>query len=201
MKPLNPFVNLAHHQQDVYGVRQALPELNRYRLAESLLPQNGQRMHVLEIGGGMAEFSQRLAEMGYKVTFTDLNPNSVDHAKRLGFESYHIDFNLGLPGLDESKFDVAIMLEVIEHVVNAEYLLTEARRVLKPGGVLVLSTPNFAWWSNRLRILCGQLSHDEGYHYRFFTRRSLEQKLWTARFSPEMWKFSSPLLASTKYDA
>jgi len=140
----------------------------------------------------MAEFSQRLRELGYQVTFTDLNPNSVAHASSLGFESHQIDFNLGLPGIDDAGFDAVVMLEVIEHIVNAEHLLSEVRRVLKPGGVLVLSTPNFAWWYNRLRILSGRLSHDEGYHYRFFTRRSLERQLRVAGLQPEAWQFSSP---------
>jgi 2-polyprenyl-3-methyl-5-hydroxy-6-metoxy-1,4-benzoquinol methylase len=54
------------------------------------------------------------------------------------------------------------MLEVIEHIVNAEYMLAEVRRVLKAECLLVISTPNFAWWVNRLRVLSGWVSLDEG---------------------------------------
>ena len=72
------------------------------------------------------------------------------------------------------------MLEIIEHVVAAEFLLQEIHRVLKPGGFVILSTPNFAFLLNRLRILAGRLSIDEGYHYRFFTVKSLATMLRAA---------------------
>ena len=64
----------------------------------------------------------------------------------------------------------------------AERLLTEVSRVLKQDRFLILSTPNFAYWLNRLRILFGGLSHDEGYHYRFFTPSVLKQRLGAAGF-------------------
>src|SRR5262249_55665914 len=76
--------------------------------------------------------------------------------------------------------DGVVMLEVIEHIVAAEQLLGEVCRVLRTGGWAILSTPNFAYWSNRLRIVLGRLSADEGYHYRFFTTAVLQQRLMAA---------------------
>lgn len=188
------YVNTAHPQQDICTTRLYRPGLYRFKVAAELVPMpTNVEAQCLELGGGMAEFSQKLAESGYKVTFADLSPNNVAHAQGLGFESHQIDFNFGLPGLQDASFDLVVMLEVIEHIVNAEHLLAEVRRVLKPGGALVLSTPNFAWLYNRLRILIGQLSHDEGYHYRFFTRASLGRQLRSAGFEPEVWKFSGPV--------
>src|SRR5262249_17456118 len=74
-------------------------------------------------------------------------------------------------------FDGVVMLEIIEHVVAAENLLREVARVVKPDGFVILSTPNFAYWLNRLRIVLGGLSNDEGYHYRFFTPSVLRTRL------------------------
>ena len=119
-------------------------------------------MCLLEIDGGPAEFAQRLAELCFGVTFTDLSPNSLAHAKRQEFEGIRIDFNHGVSEIGDSSFDAAVMLEVIEHIVNAECLLAEVRRVLKAECLLVISTPNFAWWVNRLRVLSGWVSLDEG---------------------------------------
>lgn len=188
-------VNTAHPQQDVGKTRLYRPYLHRFTVAEELVPVPP-RMdeRCLEIGGGMAEFSRRLKEIGYQVTFTDLNSNSVHNAQSLGFESYQMDFNLGLSPLEDSYFDGVVILEVIEHIVQAEFLLSEINRVLKPGGFMVLSTPNFAFWQNRLRILAGQLSADEGYHYRFFTVSSLERQLLNAGFRVETWRFTTPAI-------
>ena len=191
-------INKSHPQQDAFGVRLVDATKNRYRFAEELLPPPGKGQRVLEIGGGMAEFSQRIARKGYQITFADFNSNSVENARQLGFESHRIDFNDGLPGIADQSHDLVVILEVIEHIVNAEFLLEEIRRVLKPGGALVLSTPNFSWWMNRFRILFGKLSHDEGYHYRFFTRRSLNQQLIKAGLSPETWLFTTPAYGANK---
>ncbi|MEZ0346059.1 MAG: methyltransferase domain-containing protein [Infirmifilum sp.] len=45
------------------------------------------------------------------------------------------------------------MFEVLEHIVNTDHVLEELYRVLKPQGVLIISTPNLASWINRLLIL------------------------------------------------
>jgi 2-polyprenyl-3-methyl-5-hydroxy-6-metoxy-1,4-benzoquinol methylase len=47
------------------------------------------------------------------------------------------------------------MEEVIEHLMNPDHALEEAYRLLRPGGLFVLTTPNLAWWVNRLVLLTG----------------------------------------------
>lgn len=193
-----PAVNMSDHRQDVFGTRRVSEGRGRYRFAEMLVPPDGQGARLLDIGGGMAEFSRRCAAMGYRITLADLSPNNVANARNLGFQSHQIDFNRGLPGIDDNQFEVTVMLDVIEHVVNAERLLEEVWRVLVPGGILVLSTPNCAFWRRRLDSLLGDTPTDEGYHYRFFTRRTLGEKLRAARLSPESWRFSSPAFGVNK---
>jgi 2-polyprenyl-3-methyl-5-hydroxy-6-metoxy-1,4-benzoquinol methylase len=71
--------------------------------------------------------------------------------------------------------DVVLCSEVIEHMTSPEILAGEMARVLKPGGLLVLSTPNSAFWLYRvLGLLCytvSELQHPK--HFQFFLRRSL----------------------------
>ncbi|MBC8145975.1 MAG: hypothetical protein H7X80_10345, partial [bacterium] len=59
---------------------------------------------------------------------------------------------------------------------------------------LVLSTPNFVFLYNRLRILSGKLSCDEGYHFRFFTPSSLEQQIADAGLRIEKRAHTMPAL-------
>ena len=94
----------------------------------------------------------------------------------------------GLP-IADSSIDVVIMSELIEHLVDPDGTLDEAWRVLRPGGTLLLSTPNLAAWYNRVLLACGiqplftevslrgiygRPGHEVVGHLRVFTRRALE---------------------------
>jgi 2-polyprenyl-3-methyl-5-hydroxy-6-metoxy-1,4-benzoquinol methylase len=163
-------VNLTDPRQDVHLQRRHNPNLYRYLAAEKLLPaQRG--LSVLELGGGIDEFSRRIHNKGFDITFVDLSESNLQKARDFGLKAYRIDLNTGLGMFPDASFDGVVMLEIIEHVLAAEYLMAECTRVSKPEGFLILSTPNFAFFLNRVRILFGKLSHDEGYHYRFFYRR------------------------------
>src|SRR5262245_34329890 len=187
-------VNLEDPRQDVHRTREEHIELNRYRVAERLLPSNSVGSEVLEVGGGAAEFSRRLQSLGIDVTFVDLSPSNVRRAASFGMKAHQLDLNCGFPIFPSETFDGIVMLEIIEHIVSAENLLKEACRVLKPQGFLILSTPNFAYWCNRLRILFGHLSHDEGYHYRFFTPVVLRQRLEEAGFAIDRTANTTPAI-------
>ena len=150
---------------------------------------------VLELGGGIAEFAQRLRTHGYEVTFTDLSESNVETARTAGFETHRLDLNFPLP-FEAATYDGVTMLEVIEHIVAAEQLLGEVARVLKPGGFLILSTPNFSFFLNRLSVLRGRLSADEGYHYRFFNPAVLDARLRDAGLLPDTASHLVPALGA-----
>jgi SAM-dependent methyltransferase len=60
----------------------------------------------------------------------------------------------------ENRFDVVTCIEVIEHVENPRHLLRNARRLLSPGGILLMTTPNIESTAGRLRFLwTGELRH------------------------------------------
>jgi 2-polyprenyl-3-methyl-5-hydroxy-6-metoxy-1,4-benzoquinol methylase len=174
----SPFVNTADPRQDVHRVREHDPNQARYRAAEGLLPERAVGK-VLELGGGTGAFSQRLRDRGYEVAFADLSESNLQRASAAGFEVHGLDLNFPLP-FEDATFEGVTMLEIIEHIVAAEQLLSEVARVLKPGGFVILSTPNFSFLLNRFRILRGRLSVDEGYHYRFFNPRVLRSRFTDA---------------------
>lgn len=80
-----------------------------------------------------------------------------DHARAArvrGIEVAAADLNGALPFADES-FDVVHANQVIEHLGGTDMLLSEIRRMLKPGGVAVISTNNLASWHNVFSLLFG----------------------------------------------
>ncbi len=102
----------------------------------------------------------------------------------------------GLPIADGAA-DVVIMSELIEHLVDPDGAVAEVRRVLRPGGSLLLSTPNLAAWYNRgllalgiqpifsevsLRGIYGRPGSVVAGHLRLFTRRALTEFMTASGF-------------------
>ena len=143
-------------------------------------PQAG-RSRLLELGAGHCEVAQMLRGRGWEVHAADIEAACVAEARLLGFPATCLDLNEPLPFPDES-FDFVAMLEVIEHVVRAEAALGEVARVLLPGGQLLLTTPNHAFYKSRIRMLKGRPLGMEGDHVRFFVKTQLESLLAAAGF-------------------
>jgi ubiquinone biosynthesis O-methyltransferase len=103
---------------------------------------------VLDIGCQYGVFSFFLAEKGAEVTGMDISQRWIARCQReasMKYDDKSFDFLAGdaqeLP-FEDGSFDVVVCSEVIEHVDHPGNVLSEINRVLVPGGVLVLSTPN-----------------------------------------------------------
>lgn len=103
-------------------------------------------LNVLDIGCGAGTQSMMWARDGHKVNGLDINGPLVELAmQRARDAKLAIDFRIGtateLPWADNSM-DVCLVPELLEHVREWEPCVSEFTRVLKPGGVLFLSTNN-----------------------------------------------------------
>jgi 2-polyprenyl-3-methyl-5-hydroxy-6-metoxy-1,4-benzoquinol methylase len=90
-----------------------------------------------------------------------------------------IDLEHGtLPFVDDT-FDVAVSLDVIEHLWNTEHYLNEIQRAVKPSGYVILTTPNYNYI--RYRVLCAIGRFDSftygSRHKKFFTTNSFKRLL------------------------
>jgi SAM-dependent methyltransferase len=109
---------------------------------------------VLDVGAGAGAFSQRLADLGYSVTALDVDPEKWI-PKDIPFLVLNID--KGIKASVGNSYDSVCCLEVIEHVENPWNLLREIYSVTKPGGYLLLSTPNItSFLSRALFFLTGR---------------------------------------------
>ena len=63
--------------------------------------------------------------IGIDVTFVDYSTNNVERARQYGFDAFKMDLNDGLSNFAEKQFDGVVMIEVIEHIVAAEFILKE----------------------------------------------------------------------------
>jgi len=142
---------------------------------------------VLDVGCGEGRFAAELERAGYTVVAADVAQEPLRRARA----SYPaLDIRL-LPGespwpLPDAGFDIVWAGETIEHVLDTAGWFSEVRRVLRPGGSLLLSTPAHG----RLAMLGLALSgrrfdahfDPRADHLRFYTRRSLQRLLEDFRF-------------------
>lgn len=97
---------------------------------------------VLEVGCGSGYYTRALLARGVRVTATDLSPAYVEQARRLApGASFGVEDAQRL-SFPDARYDRVLMTEVVEHVPNPGGAIAEAARVLRPGGVLALSTPS-----------------------------------------------------------
>ncbi|MEO0794387.1 MAG: methyltransferase domain-containing protein [Verrucomicrobiota bacterium] len=122
----------------------------KYTLAllDEVLPKGSS---VLDVAAAQGNFSLYLAEQGYKVTWNDLREDLAEYVK-LKHEHGSIEFapgNVFELGFGE-QFDCVLITEIIEHVAHPDEFLTKIATMVKPGGYVIMSTPNGAYFRNDL---------------------------------------------------
>jgi SAM-dependent methyltransferase len=104
----------------------------------------GRGRRVLDVPAGAGHLGRALRERGYQVVDADANRDSPGYV--------FVDMNLPLP-FEDGSFDVVTCLEGIEHILDPYHLLGELARVARPGGTVVISTPNVLCLYSRLQFL------------------------------------------------
>lgn len=107
------------------------------------------RGDILDIPTGLGALAEVLHGMSFRVSCCDIDPSQF-LAKGLTVDTG--DLNGRIP-YDDEKFDYVCFLEAIEHTENPYNAVRELARVLKPGGTLILSTPNYLNIERRLKFL------------------------------------------------
>ena len=140
---------------------------------------------VIDLGCSDGVLSMQMRSLGHVVTGVDIE----EHAQVFGRVDKFIQANLdaGLPSSLSSECDVVVCADVLEHVREPEALLAQIAPLLRPGGAVLASIPNFGHWYPRIRTVLGIFDYDrrgilDRGHVRFFTRRSFERMARTAGY-------------------
>lgn len=138
------------HYADYYDAVPELSPLTAQRLADwaNKLAASRKTGRLLEVGCGAGHFLRAAAAAGFDPSGTEVSASALARLRQDGFHVLEGDLpSLRLP---ESSFDAVVLFEVLEHLPDPLVYLAEARRLLRAGGVLLLTTPNFDSLSRRL---------------------------------------------------
>jgi glycosyltransferase involved in cell wall biosynthesis len=143
------------------------------------------RCRVLDLGCSGGLFAAHARAAGHEVTGVDCLEipgvrDRTDHFVRASLEE-------GIPAAVGDGYDIIVAADVIEHLSRPGAVLRDMCRVLRPGGQVLLSVPNFAHWYPRTRVAMGMFGYDrrgilDETHLRFFTRAILRRLVRASGF-------------------
>ena len=137
---------------------------HRYAFAANLV--GGARVLDLACGEGYGSFL--LAGQAGHVTGVDISRQAIDHA-RGRYQRENLEFVVGsaadIPS-EDNAFDRVVSFETLEHLAEQENMLAEFRRVLRPDGLLIISSPDRAVYTDQA-----------GYHNEFHVRELYRDEL------------------------
>ena len=144
---------------------------------------------VLDIGCSKGYIGAKIKSLGNYVAGIDISWPAIQEASKFLDKAYVFDIEGAWPDLD-TKYDLAILPEIIEHVFDPIYVLNKINENLNLEGEIIITTPNILIWTNRIKILLGNFKYtDQGLmdfgHIRFITHEYLKEILDKSGFKIE----------------
>lgn len=117
-------------------------------VSQHLKARDVRGLHAVDVPAGRGKMSALMAQLGAEVTPLDLNPDFFEQ----DLTCKQADLTQTLP-LEDDSADLVLCQEGIEHLPDQAHAISELARILKPGGRLLLTTPNISNLRARLTAL------------------------------------------------
>jgi 2-polyprenyl-3-methyl-5-hydroxy-6-metoxy-1,4-benzoquinol methylase len=153
---------------------------------------------VLDVGCSTGYLAERMQQHGATVIGLDMDERAAELARSFCEEVHVGDVETMELPFEPGTFDAVVCGDLIEHLRDPQGFITRVRPLLRPGGRLVLSTPNIANWAMRLSLLFGRFRYTEWglldrTHTHFFTRKTLRECLEAAGYRLVAFDFTVPV--------
>lgn len=148
-------------------------------------------IRILDFGCGTGAMTRFFATRGFRVEALDISKSIIDQNRTMNPE---ITFHLVEPEkrthFADEAFDAVFCSEVIEHIYDVGTVFGEFGRILRPGGLLILTTPYHARLKNVVTALVAFERHYDPtwQHIRFWTRKSLTSVAGKHGLTPIRWR-------------
>jgi len=130
LKARDPLAYLAEQQETYWGIREQL----RHGVDKDAM--------ILEVGSGLGYLTYALVKSGFCATGIEISERAVQEAT-LRYGSFYMTCDLiEYSKISKLKYDILIMTEVIEHLKDIVPFLEAGLKLLRPGGMLIVTTPN-----------------------------------------------------------
>jgi len=161
-------------------------------------------IRIADLGSGIGNTALPLLRFGYTIDAVEINRKSIEIFKsRVQKENSQDRVNFINSSIEDfptvKKYDVILLIEVLEHTDNPEYILRKINNVLKINGLMIITTPNGYWllellitrpaiWLRKML----NITKYKGYHHlHFFTYKRLQKIINTAGFEIEGFQKTS----------
>ncbi len=164
------------------------------------IPKNSQ---LLEFGCGTGNLAYLIAKDGYTVLGVDISERFIDYAKKayteetqyLAFKT--VDF--GKLPFNDNSFDCIYTCAVLEHCYDVDKILLDINRLLRPGGYLIIATPNLLSPFTRLSLVMKRIVGKRKRFHLYGTPSFLIKSIWYS-FKKAMSKTPNLIYVNPKYE-
>ena len=141
-----------------------------YRKVLNFISQHTSGRSILDVGCGKGDFVHTALSDGWNIQGIELARPAVEIAQSFGLPVNQLDFFSEV--IKPASYDVVTMFEVLEHLPDPVSFLRRAQNVVRPGGLVYLTTPNFRCVDRWILGLNWPVIHNE--HLTYFTPGSLQ---------------------------
>lgn len=156
----------SHHLEHLFEaeLRHFWFKSRRDKICQTFLKHVKNTDKILEVGGGTGFIAGALKNIGFSIEMSDIHFNGLLHAKKRGIENLY-QFDLFNPPFQE-EFDVICLFDVLEHLHEQQVALECIKKMLKPGGIIILTVPAHDWLWSQEDVIAG--------HRMRFTKKKLK---------------------------
>ncbi|MHA2245293.1 MAG: class I SAM-dependent methyltransferase [Candidatus Hodarchaeales archaeon] len=156
-------------QQDIHeSIRSyQLPHLYRWNMVLNLLkPHINQGTKIVDVGCGTGEgFFLEVLREKFGVVGEGFNLTSSKIIAEKGFRVHEVDVECDTFPCRDEEIDIVFCGEILEHLRSINLMFEEINRVLAPDGIIDITTPNAASWTNRCKMFIGRTIFYEWFSY------------------------------------
>jgi 2-polyprenyl-3-methyl-5-hydroxy-6-metoxy-1,4-benzoquinol methylase len=143
--------DIEEYYNNFYKELSRLDEIgNTFSKIEDFLPILEGNEKIIDLGCGHGGVSHELIKRGFDVYGVEINDEAIISLEQKGFKVFKKDINKPLN--IEEKFNIVLILDVLEHLFDPFFLLNEAKKITKRGGAIIINVPLYFDILDRLKI-------------------------------------------------